>query len=195
MYPPKDDVVSTSARRCGTPDVYMTQQQEEMLRNKMAEVRKTMANDHSGPVTIEVSFQVITNGTAGDIPQQFVIDQIAELNRAYAPHGFQFNLRETNHTDDAELHDACADVSGEPSYLYREKIRNPDDGPDVLYFYTCDINPDQSGGQTLGVAKFPWEYDVSPLIDGVVCHGQTLPGGSLAPTNQGITAVHEVGHW
>jgi hypothetical protein len=60
----------------------------------MAAVLKTI--DKSFPrVTIPVSFQVISNGQMGNIPQKFVTDQIDVLNVAFAPHRFQFQLRET----------------------------------------------------------------------------------------------------
>ena len=47
----------------------------------------------------------------------------------------------------------------------------------------------------LGWATFPTDLEGDPVKDGVVVLYSTLPGGSSAPYDLGLTAVHEVGHW
>jgi hypothetical protein len=140
-------------------------------------------------VTIDVSFQVIHNGAAGYIADQAITDQINVLNKAYAPHKFQFKLRETRRTDNAALYTACGRGQG-TQRQFKPQLRNPSDGPNVLYFYTCDLGP----ARLLGYATFPTYYKDDPLLDGVVCSYTTLPGGT-APFDLGQTATHEVGHW
>lgn len=46
---------------------------------------------------------------------------------------------------------------------------------------------------TLGWSTFPWELTkLGQTFDGVVIHVGTLPGGTMAPYNKGLTVVHEV---
>jgi hypothetical protein len=175
---------SAGLTRCGTPDWELSSRDETILRNKMAAALKTI--DKSFPtVIIPVSFQVISNGQMGNIPQKFVTDQIDVMNAAFAPHQFQFQLRETVRTDNAALSNACSSRAES----FKAQLRKPVDGPNVLYIYTCPLNG------LLGYATLPTEAAEFPLIDGIVIRDQSLPGGSTANFNLGQTATHEIGHW
>jgi hypothetical protein len=51
------------------------------------------------------------------------------------------------------------------------------------------------GAGLLGYSTFPWDYGNKSLLDGVVVLYSSLPGGTLAPYNEGRTLTHEIGHW
>jgi hypothetical protein len=132
-----------------------------------------------------VSFQVIYNGAAGNVADQVISNQINVLNTAFAPYKFQFRLREIVRTNNAALYAACNDGD---DLEFKPQLRDPNDGPDVLYIYTCELLA------YLGYAYYPSAYAFQPLLDGVVITFDSLPGG-VAPFNLGQTATHEVGHW
>jgi hypothetical protein len=178
---------SPGVTRCGTLDWEMSARDETILRNKMAAALKTI-DKYFPVVTIPVSFQVLSNGQMGNIPQKFVTDQIDVLNIAFAPHQFQFQLRETVRTNNVALFNQCSNGRDES---FKTQLRKPSDGPNVLYFYTCDLGV----AGLLGYATFPTDAAAFPLLDGVVCRDQSLPGGSVANFNLGQTATHEIGHW
>ncbi|KAG6831085.1 hypothetical protein H0H87_006201 [Tephrocybe sp. NHM501043] len=50
-------------------------------------------------------------------------------------------------------------------------------------------------GQRVGYSSFPWDYQSSPVNDGVVLDIGSLPGGSIPGYNLGRTLSHEAGHW
>jgi hypothetical protein len=54
---------------------------------------------------------------------------------------------------------------------------------------------DGEGAGLLGYSTFPWDYSSKSILDGVVVLYSSLPGGTLAPYNQGRTLTHEIGHW
>lgn len=156
---------------------------------------KKAARERAGEVTAEatggvinVYFHVIRRATggAGDVPDQWITDQMAVLNNAYAPWGWSFNLVTTNRVTNATWFDGCYNSTTEMQMKNQLRQGSADD----LNIYSC--NP--SNG-ILGYATFPSSYASNPKRDGVVVLYSSMPGGSASPYNLGDTATHEVGHW
>lgn len=67
----------------------------------------------------------------------------------------------------------------------------------ALNLYITDL----SSCGLLGYSTWPWELDPkmgkpdAEVMDGVVIHYETLPGGTYKPYNMGRTCIHETGHW
>jgi hypothetical protein len=178
-------------QRCGTPDLKLSAEDKAKIRARIASYGET-DNKIFGVVTVDVAFRVIHDGAVGNLPDQAIKDQMDVLNQAYAPYKFQFRLREIIRTNNAALYAACGQgVDGQEQF--KPQLRNPNDGPNVLYIYTCDLSTAQPD-PSLGYSTFPSDYVFLPLLDGVVCTFTSFPGG-VAPNNLGHTATHEVGHW
>jgi hypothetical protein len=110
---------------------------------------------------------------------------VKALNDAYGPYGFEFNLADTNFTENSQWFDMDIDSAEErdaKTALGADPKRN-------LNIYTANLP-----GGLLGWARFPWELAGNPINDGVVLLYTALPGGQ-APYDEGKTGVHEVGHW
>jgi len=177
-----------SGGRCGTQDP--TPAQQSYVQAAIADFRSRNPPVDDGAnhatVNIETVFAVIHNGpengllTADDIAAQMDV-----LNAAYAPHGFAFNLRETRYYDNAEWFTGCFENEDFKAAI-RLDIDPTDTGnyKEVLYMYSCEP------GDLLGYATFPFED--SGLLDGVLIHHSSLPGGSFNNYNEGDTATHEV---
>jgi len=64
-----------------------------------------------------------------------------------------------------------------------------------LSFAICDVNnPDGPYCATLGLAFLP-SYDMGRFGDGVHMRIDTLTGGGYPDNDNGLTLVHEIGHW
>ena len=177
--------------RCGTHQLSaqeMADVEAAVAAHKVASAKAGGAAGVTGG-TIPVYFHVINKGTGianGAVSDQMIADQIAVLNAAYGPWGWQFQLVATDRTTNATWYNGCATGSTETQIKNALRQGTADD----LNLYTC--NP--SGG-LLGWATFPSSYNSAPKMDGVVMLYSSLPGGSAAPYNLGDTATHEVGHW
>ena len=67
---------------------------------------------------------------------------------------------------------------------------------DLNVYYLSDLF--ETSGGWLGFCNFPGSVSTDSSImieDGCVVASGTLPGGSLAPYNEGVTSTHEIGHW
>jgi hypothetical protein len=64
-------------------------------------------------------------------------------------------------------------------------------GPETLNVYSADL-----GNSLLGWAYFAQDTASDGVLDGVVIHFDSLPGGPWGPDySGGDTATHEIGHW
>lgn len=172
---------------CGTPDFALSKEKAKILQDKIAAVTKKNLNKYEREwITIEVAYRIISSGSLGDLPDWRLNDQISVLNTAFAPHNIRFTVKNTIRIDDSAMYNTCAmDFDG---VSFKAQIRDPNDGPEVLYFYTCDLT------EYGGYATYPNYYEDYPLFDGIVCDINTFPGG-IGTYGLGQTATHEVGHW
>lgn len=124
----------------------------------------------------------------GDVTNQQITDQIAELNQNFAGGessqaantGFTFTLAGTFRYNNDNWH------KDKQSSTYRRQTRKG--GANALNMWLVDFS-------YLGIATFPWDYSRNPGVDGIRVHWDSLPGGSIANFNLGKTASHEAGHW
>ena len=172
-------------RRCGTPE--LNEFQRERVR---AHLRTARANGMDAAavtrVEIPVHFHVIHDGGTGALSDQELDAQLNVLNDSFKPHDVVFTRASVDRTDDSVWFRMTMDSAAErkaKTELGREQHR-------ALNFYTAGI-----GAGLLGWATFPTDLEGDPVKDGVVVLYSTLPGGSSAPYDLGLTAVHEVGHW
>lgn len=145
--------------------------------------------------TIPVWFHVVAAGRSprqGWVSDTQVSDQIRVLNEAFAGQrggadtGFRFTLAGTTRTINAGW---FAQETFQQEIEMKSALKRGD--ATTLNIYST------SGGGALGWAYLPKIviYDNFQVLDGVVVHFGSLPGGSVANFNLGFTATHEAGHW
>lgn len=143
----------------------------------------------SSAITVPTWVHVVSSGHAG-ATEAAVRRQIATLNNAYggrlggADTRVTFRLRGITRTDNPRW---FRDPLGHEAQLKRSLRRG---GADTLNLYVAEM-----GDVVLGYATYPHQYAKDPVLDGVVIDWRTLPGGTLPHFDQGMTGVHEIGHW
>ncbi len=160
-------------------------------------------------VTVPVAFHIIRKNqsvSGGNVPQQWVDDQLQVLNDAYGgltgglstDTGFRFELASVDRTTKSSWFHMLP-TSGNDHRFYRgsgkeikmkQALRTG--GAETLNIYTADL-----GRFLLGWAYLPSDFaEGLPLFyDGVIADFRSLPGGPYANYSEGDTMTHEVGHW
>ncbi|NUR88811.1 MAG: zinc metalloprotease, partial [Nonomuraea sp.] len=134
-------------------------------------------------VTVPTWVHVLTDGRRR-APDTAVRAQLSTLNRAYAGTGFRFQLAGTDVTRDKNWFTDPFDNER----AMKTQLRRG--GPETLNLYLAQLRD-----LVLGYSTYPYWYDDSPVLDGVVIDWRSLPGGPLRDFNLGYTGVHEIGHW
>jgi hypothetical protein len=148
----------------------------------------------AGPVTVPVAFHVIRadlTADGGNVTGRQIKRQIAVLNASYggatggADTGFQFSLLSIDRTTSPSWFKLN---SGKEKKV---KAALKVGGPETLNLYSADL-----GNSLLGWAYLAQDASSVGVLDGVVVHYKSLPGGGWGPDySGGDTATHEIGHW
>jgi hypothetical protein len=145
-------------------------------------------------VSVPVAFHVIREDTTvegGNVPRSWITAQIAVLNDSYggatggANTGFQFSLQSIDRTTNSGWFKL---TSGKEKKM---KAALKLGGLDTLNIYSADL-----GNSLLGWSYLAQDASSVGVLDGVVIHFDSLPGGPWGDQySGGDTTTHEVGHW
>nr|AJD23144.1 metalloprotease 1 [Onygena corvina] len=177
---------SFAAAICGNEEP--TPELEILSREVDAKI-STEAFNTFAPVEVTTYFHVVSSSTSptdGNVSDQQLQDQLEVMNKAYAPVGFSFKLANTTRTVNANWASG-GDEMGMKYALHKGKYSD-------LNMYFLKKLSDNS----MGMCPFPSNpYPGTPYYvkDGCSILHTTVPGGSLANYNRGLTAVHEIGHY
>jgi hypothetical protein len=157
---------------------------------------KAEARVQSGgsPVTVQTWIHVLRKNTTiagGNVPDRWIRDQMDVLNDSFlgqtggARAGFRFELAGVTRTTNAGWFNLTG--YGQETAM-KEALKVG--GPETLNIYTAKL-----GANLLGWAYLAQDAESVGVLDGVVIHFQSMPGGNFEIYSEGDTATHEVGHW
>ncbi|KAL1798097.1 hypothetical protein ACET3X_002134 [Alternaria dauci] len=145
------------------------------------------ADNATLPLNIDVVVHVITPGDIygeGYISDERLVAQMEVLNHAFEPVGFQFKLVNTTRTINEFWYNNLLEArpaERQVSAALRQGTLA------TLNIYSMGVvNTTETAWATLPASEAPY--------DGVFQNNTAFLGGSR-PLNEGITLVHEVGHW
>ncbi|KAJ3391084.1 hypothetical protein HDU92_000150 [Lobulomyces angularis] len=195
----KFDAKKQAAHQCATQNVL------NALPNGFASTSRRLKNDYytspavlsnltaaetvNAPIHKEVQVYLnimhLENGE-GNYDDQVFWKQIDLLNAHFQGTGFTFNwvgvrrIQDNGYYYNLQAGSDAEKQMKETFYMGDKKVLN---------FYTGNF------AQYNGWATFPHDYNYWQKRDGVCLHRDVLPGGKRENYNNGITGVHEVGHW
>jgi hypothetical protein len=174
---------ASAATRCGTPAI--TALEHEQVQSALARWNDEGREIPAGGV-IRVAVHVITANGLGDVSDGHIAAQMSALDRAYAAHGYRFELASVERTEQP------AWFRMEPGSTVERAARQAlaRDPAHTLNLYTC-----APPGPVLGWATSPFGLAEGSASHGVVVHHATLADGAESAGLGGRTAVHQVGHY
>jgi hypothetical protein len=146
------------------------------------------------PVTIPIAFHVLRKDTTvngGNVPRSRIVDQIGVLNDSYGGRtgGIDTGLRFSLLSIDRTTNSGWFRLSSGKERKMKAALKVG--GPETLNIYSANL-----GNSLLGWSYFAQDASRDGVLDGVVIHYDSLPGGPWGDRySQGDTATHEVGHW
>ncbi|KAK8127013.1 metalloprotease [Apiospora kogelbergensis] len=152
-----------------------------------AAANETMSLKVMATTNVNVYFHVIAtsqSASGGYIPAATLAKQIDTMNSRFAPYGFAFTQAGADWTVNSGW-------ARDGSELAMKKQLRKGTYKDLNMYLLADMD-------YLGYAYLPKGVSSGSsdfYYDGVSILGSTVPGGSYAGYNLGLTAVHETGHW
>jgi hypothetical protein len=190
-------LLSFKGRKCGTitpePEhIAQLEYKHAVFAAKEAAFKpKNSTGDRTYIIDTYVHVVAADDGTdMGDASKNAVEKQLAALNAAYLTNSaaagikWVFKVVSVTRTKGPDMCDQQNEA------ILKAKLRKGD--KNALNLYITDL----SACGLLGYSSWPWDLKKKGLImDGVVIHYDTLPGGQYRPYNMGRTGIHEIGHW
>ncbi|KAF3491917.1 metalloprotease 1 [Arthroderma uncinatum] len=161
----------------------------DVLSNELANKLSTDSSEIQATTEVTTYFHVVAASMSpadGYISDKMLQDQLAVMNKAYAPHGFSFKLANTTRTINAGW------ASGGDELQMKYALHKGKYSDLNVYFMK------KLADGTTGNCPYPSNpYPGTPgyVKDGCMVLASTVPGGSLAKFNLGLTTVHEIGHY
>ncbi len=135
---------------------------------------------------VGVAVHVIMNRAGEGVVTDAQIDaQIDVLNADYARFGFSFYKKAVDRT----VNDNWFTLGwGGTEKKMKEALAI--DPAHTLNIYSAKLSKN-----LLGWAYFPWSFEETHFMHGVIVHFESFPGGAFVNYSGGRTATHEVGHY
>jgi hypothetical protein len=149
-----------------------------------------------GPIRIAVHWHIILDDAgAGNVTNLRIHQQMQVMNDGYAgttsPAAantpFRFFTKSIDRTRNSDWYD-WAYPGTDPSDDREAKMALGINPQKELNAYVANL-----GDNLLGYATFPDQHPAQR--QGLVILNESMPGGNVAPYNEGDTATHEIGHW
>ena len=176
--------ISIPSKHCNSNKLDETGRIDVKLKNKLAGAKFTN-------MLIDLRFVVLHDGKKGKLTASQVQGQVEILNAAFG--GLQhekgpdshmnFRVMEIKYVENKNYFYNCGDFEKEINKAY------PGSTDKYVTIYTCE---DKS---YLGWAYYPWSWSEGNINQVVYSSPHTFPGGSYSSYNQGMTVVHELGHF
>lgn len=179
---PENTVRLGDRRSCGTE--HLSAEVADRIERRISRDRGAARQAQVAPAVIRIALHVIHSGGSGLLAAREINEQVDVLNASFL--NVQFVLDSVDYSDNPQWFAGMGNASVErdcKAALQRDPTK-------FMNVYTSNL-----GSDLLGFATFPWDLAGQPVLDGVCIHYGTLPGGSVRAFDEGITLVHEAGHW
>ena len=185
LDPDSPPALGFGGRSCGTADA--APQEIRAALDRVRALRSGFSVLAPGNGTIQVAFHDLIDDTGeGYLPDAAYADQISAMNQRYQGSGFRFELQSIDRTVQHAWFKMLPGTGSEKQCKQALAV----DPAHTLNIYTCG-----PGKSLLGWSYFPFSFPEDNFMHGSVIHYGSLPGGPIANYNEGLTAVHEVGHY
>lgn len=159
-------------------------------RNGSPAARAALSARQSTPIVVNTVFHIVATTDQQDlVSETWPQAQIAQMNAMYNNYSISFTLVNTTWS----VSDAWAVGAGNDMDAMKAALRQGDYATLNIYFMT-----NLTGG-ILGTCSMPTNIssdDASSYAgDGCCVNAGTMPGGPIYGYDEGMTAVHETGHW